>query len=255
MTPRIRSLTSLIIIGALLSGCSSAPAPTVSPTSSAAGPSATPTPSATTETLPTLFTISARVRSVDGMSLDISLAGHPPIASTDDDAGDLVDDFVAECENLNGVSVTDNTTPVSPESLEQFGSSLMRLDFTSTPEGPAYAAPIDLALGSLYFAEIVTGETVQAVEPTPTCTGRYQVTGSAPAVGIANFESGIERPDMNQWVYGHYGFTVPFESGATIEACQVEISPAAMKAIGETPGWEPGSDSTGISCGIGYRGE
>ena len=93
MTPRIRPLTSLIIIGALLSGCSSAPAPTVSPTSSAAGPSATPTPSATVETLPTLFTISARVRSVDGMSLNISLAGHPPVASTDDDAEDLVDDF------------------------------------------------------------------------------------------------------------------------------------------------------------------
>lgn len=255
MSRRISSLSTLIAVGILLVGCSSTPEPGAAPAPTAVEPSATPSPSATEETLPTLFTISARVRSIDGMSIDISLVGHPPLASTDPEAESLVNDFVAECQDLNGVSVTDNVTPVSPESLDQFGSSVMRLDFTSTPEGPTYAAPVDLALGSLYFAEIVVGDTVQAVEPTPTCTGRYQVTGSAPAVGIANFESGSKRPDLNQWVYGHYGFTLPFESGATIEACKVEISPDAAIAIGETPGWEPGSDATGISCGIGYRGE
>ena len=138
----------------LLVGCSSTAAPTAlpAPTNEESRATPSPTPSASAKPLSTLFTISARVRSVDGMSIDVSLAGHPPLAATNEEAEYLVDGFVAACQELDGVSVTDNVTPVSPESLAQFGSSLMRLDFTSTPKGPTYAAPVDLALGSLYFA-------------------------------------------------------------------------------------------------------
>ncbi len=249
---------AILTLGSLaLAACSAAPTGTVGSPAPASSSNPTPSasPSASATPLPVLFTVSARVRSVEGTSIDISLIGHPPLTSTDPGAKSLVTRFLAACTEQNGVSVSDNLTPVSNDSLKQFGSSLMRLDFLSTPVGATYASPVDLALGSDYFAEIATGDTVQPTTSTPTCTGGYQVTGSAPAVAVANFETGTATPDINQWVNGHYGFSVPFQSGATIEACTVVISDGAKAAIGETPGWEPGSDSTGISCGIGYRGE
>lgn len=239
-----------------LAGCTSAPAaePAPEPTPTAE-PTAEPEPEKTAEPDDVLFTVSAKVRAIDGTTLGISLTGHEPVASTDRAAAPLVDDFVEQCAALEGRSVSDVSTLISEESLQTFGSSLLRIDLESSPEGETFVAPVDLALGSPYFAKVASGDRVQAVDTTTTCTGRYQMTGSGTGTAITNYESGNARPDLDQWAYGHYGFTVPFESGATIEACRVVVTELAASTVEDIPGWDPGSDATGISCGIGYRGE
>ncbi len=240
----------------VLSGC----AATAEPEAAAPPPSSapSPTPSATASAEPPtepLFVISARVRAIDNTSIDISLSAMPALASTDRDARALATEFVDACSELGGTSVSSADTPVSLDSLEKFGSSLVRFDFASSPEDKTFYAPVDLSLGSVYYPEVASGDNITEVEQSTTCTGRYQVTGSGPATAIANFETGTATPDTEQWRYGHYGFSVPFESGASIEACSVELSPDALMTVTDIPGWEPGSDSTGISCGTGYRGE
>ena len=241
----------------VVAGCSSTPQePDAAAPTSAAEPSASPSESAPAEveTEP-LFVVSARVRAIDGTSIDISLTAHAPVASTSREGADLAEEFVDACSQLDGMSVSNVDTPVSLDSLEQYGSSLVRFDIVSTPEGKTFYAPVDLGLGSVYFPEVASGDAIVEIDQNSTCTGRYQVTGSGTATAIANYESGAAAPDLEQWRYGHYGFSVPFESGATIEACRVEISDDALPSLTDVPGWEPGSDATGISCGTGYRGE
>lgn len=237
-----------------LAGCAAEAAPEPSPTPSAAEP--TPEPSVEPEeTDDALFTVSAKVRAVDGTTIDISLSGHSPVASTDPEASDLVSEFIELCSAMDGRSVSDVASPVSEDSLAQFGASLMKLEYTSTPEGRTFFAPVDLTLGSLYYAEVASGDGILTVESNDTCTGRYQLTGSGSGTAIAEYESGNTTPDLGQWRYGHYGFSVPFESGATIEACRVVVGDLALEDVADIPGWDPGSDATGISCGIGYAGE
>ena len=247
-----------VSFGALLvlAGCTSAPAaePVAEPTPTVE-PSKEPEPEKTAEPDDVLFTVSAKVRAIDGTTLGISLTGREPIASTDTAAARLRNDFVEQCAALDGLSVSDAAVPISEESLATFGSSLLRIDLASSPEGETFVAPVDLALGSPYYAKVASGDKVQAVDTTETCTGRYQITGSGSGTAITNYESGGPQPDLDQWAFGHYGFTVPFESGATIEACQVVVTELAAPIVEDVPGWDPGSDATGISCGIGYRGE
>ena len=239
-----------------LAGCTSAPAaepePTPEPTLE---PSQKPEPEKAPESDDVLFTVSAKVRAIDGTTLGISLTGRTPIAATEESAATLVESFVEQCIALDGRSVSDASIPISQESLATFGSSLLRIDLASSPEGETFVAPIDLLLGSPYYAKVASGDKVQAIDTTSTCTGRYQMTGSGSGTAITNYESGAMLPDLGQWAYGHYGFTVPFESGATIEACRVVVTELATPIVEDVPGWDPGSDATGISCGIGYRGE
>ena len=239
-----------------LAGCTSAPAaepePTPEPT---VEPSKEPVAEKPAEPDDVLFTVSAKVRAIDGTTLGISLTGRTPVAATEKSAATLVDSFVEQCGALDGRSVSDASTQISPESLATFGSSLLRIDLASSPEGETFVAPVDLLLGSPYYAKVASGDKVQAIDTTDTCTGRYQMTGSGMGTAITNYESGGTLPDLDQWAYGHYGFTVPFESGATIEACQVVVTELATPTVDDVPGWDPGSDATGISCGIGYRGE
>jgi hypothetical protein len=240
----------------MLAGCTSAPAaePVTEPTPTVE-PSKEPAAEAPTKRDDVLFTVSANVRAIDGTTLGISLTGREPVASTDSAAARLVDDFVDQCTALEGRSVSDADMPISDESLSTFGSSLLRIDLASSPEGETFVAPVDLVLGSPYYAKVASGDKVQAVDTTATCTGRYQMTGTGSGVAITNYESGVSQPNLDQWAYGHYGFTVPYESGTTIEACRVVVTELAASTVEDVPGWDPGSDATGISCGIGYRGE
>ena len=251
----VRFAVSFVVL-LTLAGCTSAPAaePEPEPTPTAE-PTKEPVAEKPAEPDDVLFTVSAKVRAIDGTTLDISLTGHEPVASTDNAAAPLVEDFVEQCAALEGRSVSDATAPISEESLASFGSSLLRIDLASSPEGETFVAPVDLVLGSPYYAKVAFGDTVQAIDTTDTCTGRFQMTGSGSGTAITNYESGGTMPDVSQWAYGHYGFTVPFESGATIEACRVVVSELAASVVEDVPGWDPGSDATGISCGIGYRGE
>lgn len=257
----IALLTGAVAVGAL-TACSSATralpdtSPSVTP---APAPVGTPTPEAS-DAAPepaddVLFTVAAKVRATDGTTVDLAVSGRAPLASTDDAATSLVDSFVDQCVALGGRSASDVDTGVSAAALEAFGSTILQLDLSSTPEGHTFAAPVDVELGSPYFARVVSGDNVQAVEPNDTCTGGYQLTGSGAGTALANFESGTPEPDLTQWTFGHYGFTVGADSGATIESCEVEVSDLAASAVADVPGWQFASDSTGLSCGIGYRGE
>lgn len=256
--PPARSVRVAVALVALLTlaGCTSAPAaePEPEPTATVE-PTREPEPETTAEPDDVLFTVSAKVRAIDGTTLGISLTGRSPVASTDTAAAPLVEDFVEQCVALEGRSVSDASVPISEESLASFGSSLLRIDLASSPEGETFVAPVDLVLGSPYYAKVAFGDRVQEVETNATCTGRYQMTGSGSGTAITNYESGTTLANLRQWAYGHYGFTVPFESGATIEACRVVVTELAASVVDDIPGWDPGSDATGISCGIGYRGE
>ncbi|MBC7723926.1 MAG: hypothetical protein H7146_04135 [Burkholderiaceae bacterium] len=254
-TRTLTAATLTVVAVLLLSACSAAPAPapTTPPTVEAPSPSPTATP--VEETDDALFTISAKVRATDGTTMDISLVGHTPIPVTSSGASRLASTFVEKCSAMGGYSMSNAALPVSMDTLVNYGSSLMRIDYSTTPDDHTIYSPVDLELGSPYFSEVVTGDGFVAVTTNRTCTGGYQLTKSGSGMAILNFESGSPAPDLAQWRYGHYGFSVPFASGASIEACSVEVSDLAQETVAEVPGWEPGSDATGISCGTGYRGE
>lgn len=265
--PLPHTLATALVAGVValtaLTSCAPTPQPRAEPAPSASA-SASPEPADAAPSDPdaeqepaddVLFTVAAKVRATDGTTVDISVSGRAPLASTDEAAAPLVDSFVEQCAALGGRSASDVDTEVSAEVLASFGSTIVQLDLSSTPEGHTFATPVDVELGSPYFARVASGDNLQAVNPTETCTGGYQLTGSGGGTAIANFESGAPEPDLAQWTFGHYGFSVPADSGATIEACEVEVSDLAATAVAGVPGWQFASDSTGLSCGIGYRGE
>jgi len=244
------------LIALTLTACVPAAAPATEPSATAEAPAPSPSSSPVSdETDDVLFTILAKVRATDGTTMDISLIGHSPVAASDRDGTALAETFVDACTEMSGYSVSDASVPVSFQSLVDFGSSLMRIDYETTPAGHTLFAPVDLELGSPYYAEVASGDGIVPVSTNRTCTGGYQLTESGSGFAVSNFESGSTIVDPGQWAFGHYGFSVPFESGASIESCRVEVSDLAKESVADVDGWEPGSDATGISCGIGYRGE
>lgn len=177
------------------------------------------------------------------------------MASTDPSAATLLSTFLAGCVALNGRSVSDVDIAVSAASLETYGSSLMRLDITSDPAGQKLFAPVTLQLGSEYAPSITSGAGVTMVNSNSTCTNRYQLGTSSAARAVVNYESGTSAPDPGKWVFGHYGFSVAADSGASIESCSITLTDRAKPTVATVAGWQPGTGSTGINCGIGYIGE
>ncbi|MEY2849517.1 MAG: hypothetical protein RI885_2184 [Actinomycetota bacterium] len=246
---------ALLLVAVLaVSACSSSgdPQPSESPVASPSGPEPSASPDADDDTV---FSVDAKVRAVDGTTMEISLVGHVPLASTDPDAARLVSDFVERCGALGGTSPSDVTVPVSEESLAESGSSLMLLEFSATPDGHTFFAPLDLGLGSQYAPKIAFGDTTQAVSTNESCIGLYQVTGSGMTTAITDYESPSGTPDPSLWVTGYYGFSVPVDSGASIESCRASVSPAGLADTEDAPGWDAGTLVSGVSCGIGYIGE
>lgn len=257
-SPRTAASASFLVLLVVAALTSCTPTPAAEPTATKTAEAPTPSPSSSPvaeDADDVVFTILAKVRATDGTTMDISLIGHTPVPAADKKGTRLAEEFADKCAELDGYSVSDAAVPVSFQSLVDFGSSLMRIDYEVTPDGHTLFSPVDLELGSPYFAEIVSGDGVVPVSTNRTCTGGYQLTESGSGYAVSNFESGTTAPDPGQWVFGHYGFTVPFESGASIESCRVEVSDLAQDDVADVPGWEPGSDATGISCGTGYRGE
>ena len=240
-----------------LTGCAD-PAKPVAITPSASASVTTPTPSPSkiaADDADTLFTISAKVRSVGGRTVSVALIGHQPITSTSPAAATLLSTFLAGCVAQNGRSVSDATVAVSAAALATYGSSLMRLDVTTDPAGQRLFAPVTLELGSAYAPAIVSGSGITQVSSTETCTNRYQMATSGVGRAVVNYESGTEAPDPGKWAFGHYGFSVAADSGASIESCSITITDRARPTVAAVAGWQPGTGDTGINCGIGYIGE
>lgn len=251
---RVRLLGSAILslgVVVALAGCGGAAEPAPPSTE----PSVENTPSAPPEeqvdpSADVLFTITANVRAVDGRTIGISMAAHAPIASTDPDAAEIRQELISECGAGNGAQ------PITNEYLAENGSTLMRLEFASNTPDLTFAAPIDLFFGSPYFATSATGAGITPEPGGQPCYYGFAWATSSEARGVANFENADGVPDLNQWFYGHYGFSVNPSSGATIEACKVTMTELGLKSgVDEVEGWDPSRAATGISCGIGYSGE
>lgn len=254
ITRSIFGAVALMVAGLVLAGCSSEPKTEVSEPTAEATPSATPSASPVAPD-DTVLTVAAKVRAVDGTTLDISLVGRAPVASTDPAARGLVADFLEQCSALDGTSSADTTVPVSEQTLADAGSSLMLIEFSATPEGHTFFAPLDLGLGSQYAPKVAFGGTTQAVIANESCIGQYQVTGSGETRAIVDYESPSGTPDVEQWVTGYYGFSVPVDSGASIESCTASVTPLGLPDTEGAPGWDQGALVSGVSCGIGYIGE
>ncbi|MEO6942611.1 MAG: hypothetical protein ABI238_01755 [Terrimesophilobacter sp.] len=244
------STAAAIVLVSMLAGCGGTPAPAPSNSvlpspspSTSAGPSINPSADI-------LFTITANVRAVDGRTIGVSMAAHAPLASTDPAAADLRTKFLSVCSAGTGAQ------PITDQYLSDNGSTLMGIDLASTAPGLAFATPINLFFGSPYFAQAAIGNGITPAPGGQTCFSGFSWSKSGEAHGVGDFENSDGVPDLNQWHFGRFGFSVDPSSGATIEACKVTITEAGMKnGTGAAPGWNPAGAGDGISCMIGYVGE
>jgi hypothetical protein len=239
---------TVLVLAACAPSSSASPEPSTQPTRTEE-----PSPSATPEEVDdVLFTIAANVRDTKGERIGILMTAHAPVAHDDARVADLKDEFLASCaSDAGGPTITE-------ESMAQAGSALMRVDLTSTTKGKTFAAPLDLYLGSQFFAQTALGDGIIPPTGPYACHGDgiYAWGDSGTAHGIADFQSGDPVPDLDKWRYGHYGFTVPLASDTTIEACVITLTELGKSAgLEGIPGWDTSQAASGTSCGIGYFGE
>jgi hypothetical protein len=234
----------------LLSGCVGSGTPTTPPrpaiASHAPSPAATSTPMPITDAL---FTISAKVRSATGATIGIQLTARPPLAASDEKATGLLGEFLDQCgKGVGG-------TPVTRESLVATGSTLVRLDLTSTTDGQTFVSPLDLFLGSNFSAKAASGKGIVGPPSANGCVGTYSWASSGTAHGIAEFENDSAQPDFGKWRYGLYGFSVQPGTNATIESCAIALTALAKAAnVSAVAGWAS-TDTSGTTCVTGYSGE
>lgn len=249
---RFAALTcAAIVVFSSLAGCAETAAPLPDNTAPTVEPTTEPTvapPADTTEDI--LFLITANVRAADGRTIGISLAAHAPLASTDEGAADARNALVDVCGSGTGVQ------PIDEQYLSDNGSTLMRIAITATTPDLKFQSPIELLLGSPYFAQAAIGPGVTPVSDGITCFSGFEWSKSGKVLGVSDFENADGVPDLEQWKTGMYGFFVKPNSGATIEACKVTITELGMKTnIVNVQGWDPSNAGDGVSCKIGYSGD
>lgn len=251
----IGAIATAVALSLLIAGCSSSSdtsnGATKTPTKSAT-PTVAPSATATPEPKDVLFTISANVRAKDGSTIGILLTAHKPIVSTSSAVKSLQTEFLGECGGgVGGI-------PVTADTLTANGSILMGIDLAASVTGKSYAYPLDLALGSQNFAQAAKGTGITEGDATSPCYGvpSHRWSTAGPAHAVADFESGSPGPDTESWRYGQYGFSVPFDSNTTIEACKVTLTTLATDAgVADIDGWDPTTAATGTTCLIGHVGE
>ena len=237
-----------LLLASLLAGCG--PTPSATPTARST-PVPSPTASAAGPVKPddVLFTVSANVRAKDGSTIAIKLTAHKPLPYSNSDVKDLQKEFIDAC----GAGV--GGQPVTAETLAAYGSILMSIDLASSVKDKPFVYPLDTYVGRSNFGQSAKGPGITATEPTFPCYGNYTWNTSGSAHAVADFESGIPGPDLTLWRYAFYGFSVPFDSNATIEACKIDLTAAATAVVSGIDGWDPNAPQSGTTCGIGYAGE
>ena len=238
-----------LVVGVAGCGGTAEPAPASTEPTVENTPSAPPEDQVDSD-VDVLFTITANVRAVDGRTIGISMAAHAPLASTDPDAAEIRQEFLSVCGAGNGAQ------PMTADYLRENGSTLMRVEFAAKTPDLTFASPINLSFGSPYFAQSATGTGITPSPGGQSCYYGFAWATSSSARGVADFENSDGVPDLNQWFYGNYGFSVDPSSGATIEACKVTMTDLGLKSgVSEVHGWDPSLAGSGIACGIGYSGE
>lgn len=234
----------------VLSGCgptTGSASPQKTPQASHA-PTPTPTPTADPAT-DALFTISAKVRSSAGATIDIRLVAHPPLAAGDTKSHAAAAEFLNQCGNSG------QGTPITQDNMAADQGILLRLDLSSSTNGQAFVSPLNLYLGGTSRATAATGSGITAPPAANGCNGLYEWAKSGAAHAITEFENADASPDLTQWRYGIYGFAVQEGADATIEGCTISLSPQALAAgLKDVPGWVA-SDTSGTTCATGYIGE
>jgi hypothetical protein len=245
------AVTGTLLAALLLAGCGSTPSTPKASGSASPSPSASPSASAgPAGPSDVLFTISANVRAKDGSTIAIKMTAHKPLPYSNSDSADLQKEFLETC----GAAV--GGQPVTAETLAANGSILMSIDLASSVKGKPFVYPLDTSLGKTnFFGQSAKGQGIKPTDPAAPCDSGYGWSTSGSAHAIADFESGIPGPDLTQWRYGFYGFSVPFDSNATIEACTIDLTDAATAVVTGDDSWNPNSARNGISCAIGYVGE
>lgn len=240
-----------IIVFAGLTGCAENAAPAPDNSAPTTEPTMEPTVKPTADTTDDfLFIVTANVRAADGRTIGVSMAAHAPKASTDSSAADLRNSLIDVCGAGTGVQ------PIDEQYLESNGSTLLRVAITATSPDLKFQAPIELLVGSPYFAQAVIGPGVTPVADGITCFSGFEWSKSGTVLGVSDFENSDGVPDLDQWKTGMYGFFVKPSSGATIEACKVTITEVGKKTkVTDMPGWDPNNAGDGISCKIGYSGD
>lgn len=240
-----------VVVTAGLAGCSPEAAPPTDLGTPTAEPSAPPTEAPSEDsTDDVLFTVNANVRAADGRTIGISMTAHAPLASTDPEAADLRDQLIEVCGAGSG------TQPITEQYLRENGSTLVRVAIASNAPDLTFETPIEIIFGSPYYAQAAIGQGVSPAADGVPCFNAFEWAKSGTVVGIGDFENPGASPDLNQWTTGRYGFFVKPSSGATIEACRVNITDLGKKSpITNLTGWDPSNAGDGISCKIGYTGE
>lgn len=241
--------TAALVFG--LTGCAQDTAPPPETNIPTVEPSTPPTDEPSEDaTDDVLFTITANVRAADGRTIGISMVAHAPLESTNPDAAELRDKLIDVCGAGSG------TQPITEQYLRDNGSTLVKVAIDATASDLAFETPIDIIFGSPYYAQAAIGHGVSPAPDGVPCFNAFEWAKSGTVLGIGDFENPVGTPDLNQWTTGRYGFFVNPNSGATIEACRVEISDLARQSnITGIPGWDPSNAADGISCKIGYAGE
>ncbi len=235
---------------ALLSGCSPTTANT--PPTKASTASHAPTPKATPTADPAadaLFTISAKVRSSSGATIDVKLVVHPPLAAGDASATAASSEFLDQCGSSG------QGLPITQDSMVADQGILLRSDLSSSTSDQDFVSPLNLYLGGTSRATAATGSGIIAPPAANGCYGLYSWSRSGAAHAITEFENDNATADLAQWRYGIYGFAVQDGANATIENCTIKLSPQALSAgLKDVPGWVA-SDTSGTTCATGYIGE
>jgi hypothetical protein len=252
LSKALSAVALVAVLGITMAGCSSTSTETTKAPTKSAAPVVTPSASATAEPKDVLFTITANVRGKDGSTIGIQLTAHEPIVSTESSAKTLQTEFLGECGGgVGGI-------PVTADTLATNGSILMGIDLAASVSGKPFAYPLDLAVGSQNFAQAAKGTGITEGDASSPCYGvpSHRWSTAGPAHAVADFESGSPGPDTESWRYGQYGFSVPFDSNTTIEACKVTLTTLATDAgVTEIDGWDPTTAATGTTCLIGHVGE
>jgi hypothetical protein len=238
-----------VCAAAMLSGCTTAgktPPTKAPPASHAPTPRGTPTVDPAADAL---FTISAKVRSSSGATIDIKLIAHAPIAAADAVSTTASSEFLDQCGSSG------QGTPITQDSMVADQGILLRLDLSSSTSGQEFVSPLNLYLGGTSRATAVNGSGITAPPAANGCYGLYSWSQSGAAQAITEFENDDATKDLTQWRYGIYGFAVQDGANATIENCSINLTPRALNAgLKDVPGWVA-SDTSGTTCATGYIGE